>query len=364
MKKLIQFGCLLATAVCFAFNAEAKPLKVNMGYIFTTHHTPFIAAMSESESFEDFGVHLESVVPKQKYDLYHAGKRLARLNIVVSKSGSETSTLFAQNRLDLGLASITAMLTGIDRGNAVKILCPTHVDGMGLVFPKGSKIKGWDEVSAFIESSKQPVKVGYHSPTSAPRMVIEGALRQAGLTVTQDFSQQDADVLLVDLKSTSNLIPALVSKQVDCWVGPAPYPEVAEIKGVGHIGLDLRNLPPQGQWHNFPCCVMAGTERMLAKHPEVVQALVQLMTKSAAWCNEHPAKVAQIMANWIGVPAEAVKRSSIIYTTEPTEHWKQGVDMFLDMLNSMDKFKAKLKDKNLSQIEDVVFDFRFTEKNN
>mgnify|MGYP006290456215 FL=1 len=188
------------------------------------------------------------------------------------------------------------MLTGIDRGNAVKILCPTYVDGMALVFPKGSRMKGWDEVSAFIESSKQPVKVGYHSPTSAPRMVIEGALRQAGLTVTQDFSQQDADVLLVDLKSTSNLIPALVSKQVDCWVGPAPYPEVAEIKGVGHIGLDLRNLPPQGQWHNFPCCVMAGTERMLAKHPEVVQALVQLMTKSVAWCNEHPAKVAQIMA--------------------------------------------------------------------
>jgi hypothetical protein len=30
----------------------------------------------------------------------------------------------------------------------------------------------------------------------------------------------------------------------------------------------------------------------------------------------------------------------------------------------MDKFKTKLKDKNLSQIEDVVFDFRFTEKNN
>jgi NitT/TauT family transport system substrate-binding protein len=70
------------------------------------------------------------------------------------------------------------------------------------------------------------------------------------------------------------------------------------------------------------------------------------------------------MAKWIGVPAEAVQRSSIIYTTEPTEHWKQGVDMFLDMLNSMDKFKTKLKDKNLSQIEDVVFDFRFTEKNN
>ncbi len=361
-----MFGLFMVMAAVLSTGpsmAEEKIPVLNVGYIFTTHHTPFIAAMAKNEEFKEFGVYLRPVVDKLKYELMDGDKPLALFNIIVNKSGSETTTMFAQGNMDMALASGTAIMAGIDQGTPMKMLCPTHVDGMGLVFPPKSTLKGWDQVAEFIKASEQPVKIGYHSPTSAPRIIIEGALMQAGLTVTQDANQQDADVLLVDLKETSNFIPALTSGQIDAWVGPAPHPEVSELKNVGHIALDLRDLPPSGAWHNFPCCVMAARDAIIAEHPEVVGKTVELLARSGQWCNEHKAEEGKIINAWTGAPAEAVEKSTIIYTTAATENWMRGQGTYLDILNGMSKFRGDLKGKSLSEVQDKLFDLRFlTEK--
>lgn len=336
--------------------------KLNFGYIFTTHHTPFIVAMARGEGFKDQGAYLRPLVPKQKYELVAQGKPLAVLDIVVVKSGAETSTLFAQKRLDVGMASVTAIMSGADKGMPLKALCPTHVDGMGLVFPKDTRLKGWEDFLAYIKASKKPVKIGYHSPTSAPRIVFEGALHQAGVKITGDVNDLSAQVLMVDLKATANLIPALVSQQVDACVGPAPFPEVAEVKGVGKIVLDLRDLPPPGFWQNFPCCVMAANQEIISQHPQVLKGLTDLLTLSSDWCNQHKGEVAAITADWIGVPAAAVEKSTIIYTTDPSENWLRGVSIYMDMLNKMDKFKGSLKGKKLDEAKPLLFDFSFVKQ--
>ncbi len=356
---------MVMAAVLFAGQslAEDKLPVLNVGYIFTTHHTPFIAAMAKNEEFKEFGVYLRPVVEKLKYELMDGDTPLALFNVIVNKSGSETTTMFAQGNMDMALASGTAIMAGIDQGTPMKMLCPTHVDGMGLVFPPQSTLKGWDQVAEFIKASEQPVKIGYHSPTSAPRIIIEGALLQAGFKVTQDANQQDADVLLVDLKETSNFIPALTSGQIDAWVGPAPHPEVSELKNVGHIALDLRDLPPSGAWHNFPCCVLAARDAVIAEHPEVVGKTVELLNKAGQWCNEHKADEGRIINAWTGAPAEAVEKSTIIYTTAATENWMRGQGTYLDILNGMNKFRGDLKGKSLSEVQDRLFDFRFLTEN-
>jgi NitT/TauT family transport system substrate-binding protein len=360
------FGLFMVAAAILSAGqsmAEEKLPVLNVGYIFTTHHSPFIVAMAQNEEFREFGVHLRPVVDKLKYELMDGDKPLALFNIIVNKSGSETTTMFAQGNMDIALASGTAIMAGIDQGTSMKMLCPTHVDGMGLVFPPQSTLKGWDQVAEYIKASGQPVKIGYHSPTSAPRIIIEGALQKAGLKVTQDATVQDADVLLVDLKTTSNFIPALTSGQVDAWVGPAPHPEVSELKKVGHIALDLRDLPPAGAWHNFPCCVMAARDAVIAEHPEVLRKTVELLNKSGQWCNDHKAEEGQILAGWTGSPAEAVQKSTIVYTTEPSENWMNGQATYLEILNSMNKFRGELKGKSLAEVEDKLFDFSFLSKN-
>lgn len=357
---LLMISCLNTGP---ALAAKAKLPSLYMGYIFTTHHTPLMVAAIKGEALKGSGAYLAPMVPKQKYTLTaEDGTPLAVINLIVSKNGSETATLFAMNRLDLGLASSTAFMSGIDKGTRAKILCPMHVDGMSMVFPKGSPITGYDDVAAAIKAAKTPFKIGYHSPTSAPRIVFEGALHAAGFTITGNPNDGDADILMVDLKSTANLIPALFSGQVDCWVGPAPHPAVAAYKDAGHIALNSRDLPPKGRWTDFPCCVMGASDRLIATHPDAVQAMTDLMTEACRWSNTHKKETATISAKWIGVPALAVENSPIIYTTDPTTNWLKGEETFLSMLNGMNKFKGQMKGADLTTAAPLLFDFSFVKK--
>lgn len=358
---------ILILVVCWAGGAiqavGANIPSLYMGYVFTTHHTPLIVAAMKGEELKSSGAYFKQMVPKQKYQLISSdGTPLAVINLIVSKSGSETATLFAMNRMDIGLASSTAFMSGIDKGTPMKILCPLHVDGMSLVFPADSKVNGYQDVAAAIKASPTPFKIGYHSPTSAPRVVFEGALHKAGFVITGNPNDADADILMVDLKSTANLIPSLLSKQVDCWVGPAPHPSVAEFRKAGHIGLDSKHLPPQNEWVDFPCCVMGASQKMINENPEVVQAMTDLMTGATTWSNSNKSDAAKISAEWIGVPAKAIEKSTIVYTTDPTQNWLNGEGTFISMLNSMNKFKGQMKDKDLAAATPLLFDFTFVNK--
>ena len=139
-------------SIASAWAVDNATPRLYLGYVFTTHHTPLMAAVDQGEAFKASGGWLKPMVERQKYELLDRdAKSLAVINLIVSKSGSETATLFAQGRMDLGLASSTAFISGIDKGTAMKILCPLHVDGMGMVFPKDSQLSGWNDVYAYIK---------------------------------------------------------------------------------------------------------------------------------------------------------------------------------------------------------------------
>jgi len=353
---------ILASSTCLIAAAEKPVPTLRVGYINTTHHIPFVAAMEMGEKFKGSGVYLKKKIEKEKYELYSNGKKLANLDIILNKSGSETATMFAMKRLDLALASTTAIMSGIDKGTRVKMLCPTHVDGIGFVVPKNSPISTWEAFISYAKNAKRPIPVGYHSPTSAPKIILENALTNAGIKVTENPTNSSANVLLMDLKSTSNFIPALTSKQVEALVAPSPFPEVAQVKGVGKIVTDLRDLPPKGHWRNFPCCVMAAREETISDHPEQLAAMVKLMAASAEWCNAHRNEVAAISEKWMGTPAEAVKKSTIVYTIKPSKNWMKGIDTYMAMLNKLGDFTGRLAGKALKNAKDLLFDFRFLPK--
>ncbi|WP_308775167.1 ABC transporter substrate-binding protein [uncultured Bilophila sp.] len=345
---------LAALGLMGTASAELPAFKT--GFIFTTHHSPFLVAASKGEAFKDQGVYLKPLVERESYELVKDGKPVAILDLVVSKSGSETATLFAQKHLDMGIASITAIMAGIDKGTPMKIICPLQTEGMALVAPKDSPLTGWDSLMKRVKDAKEPVKIGFHSPTSAPKIVLEGALTQAGLKVTLDPSDMDADVLLVDLKETSNLLASLTAGQVDAVVGPSPFPEVAQTKGIGKVLVNLADLPPAGQWANFPCCVGVASEDMLKNHPDVVSAFVELIKRTNKWCNEHQQEAGEIAAKWIGLPPEAGRMSTLVFVNEFNENWLRGAGSYLDILNGMHKFNGALKGKSIEQAKPLLID--------
>lgn len=355
---------LLSTALLtlpLALSANAAELPAfKTGFIFTTHHAPFMIAAAKGEGFKEQGVYLKPLVPRESYELVVSDKNgdrpVAVLDLVVAKSGAETATLFAQKHMDLGIASITAIMAGVDKGTPMKIVCPMQTEGMALVAPVKSSLKDWDSLAERIKSAKEPVRIGFHSPTSAPKIVLEGALTKAGFKVTLNPSDQTAQVLLVDLKETSNLLAALSAGQVDAVVGPSPFPEVAQTRGVGKVVVELGKMPPQGEWANFPCCVAVASEDIMAKHPDVVRAFVELLTRSNAWCNAHPQEAGALAAAWIGLPEEAGRKSTLVFVNDFNESWMRGASAYLDILNGMNKFSGSLKGKKITEAAPLMID--------
>lgn len=376
MRKKITFAISMLLMICLALVGcgqaqdttsqapEEKVPTINLGYVFTNHQTPLLVAAVKGETFKDMGSYLKPVIPKEKYELISNGEKVADINFVVTKSGSEITTLLAQKHVDVALGSVTAFMHGVDQKTPIKVLSPIQTEGMGLVVSKDSNINDWDSFAAYVKEAKQPVKIGYHSPTSGPKIVFEGALEKAGISVTQDPNDLKAEILLVDLKSTSNLNPALTSGQVDGWVGPSPYPEVAATEGIGKIAFELRNLPPEGHWHDFPCCVVGAHQEIIDAHPAAMQALVEMIHKVSDWCNANKEEAATITAEWIGISAEAAKASNIVYTTTPTAEWEKGADTYIMILNEMNKFNGDLKGKTYAEVKAALTDFSFAEKVN
>lgn len=363
MKKI--FALVLAVVAVFsaaqAFAADVPTLRV--AYSLSTHHEPFMVAMARGDKFKDYGVWLEPVVAKEKFDLYADGKKIARLNVVVSKNSAETTSLFAQKHLDLCVNSFPAMLTGIDRGTPIKVLAPMQADAIAMVARNDINVKGWDAFQEYVKKSKRPVLVGYHSPTSAPKIVFEGAMDKVGLRLTGDANatKEDADILMVDLKNQANVIPSMVANQVEFAVVPAPTPEVIEAKKQGHVVLQMKELPPKGEWESFPCCCVAGLEDVVKQYPEAVGNYVRLITAASDWCQKNKKDGASIAADWLGIDGKIIENSEIEFSTKVTPTWFKNAERYPDMLNRLGQLSGALKDKKLADVSGLVFDFSFTE---
>ena len=358
----ILFSKILAIAFVLALTVAAQAAdlpRLKVGYIFTTNHTPLMAAMGMGEKLTVDGMWMQPLVPKEKYQLMKNGKAVAVLDIVVIKSGSETATLFAQKQLDIGLASITAIMAGIDKNIPIKIVSPLVLASGGVVVSNDVPAKTWPEFIAYIKASSKPVNIGYHSPSSSPIIILESALKSEGISYTSNPLDQKAQVVLVDLKGMSNLIPALSSKQVDAVVGPEPFPQTAVGKGAGCDISMLRNLPPEKKWTDYPCCVIAAREETIAEHPDLVRDFVRLMAGAGQWCNEDTQRAGILGSSWIGLPEEIGKNSNLRFLQSFTEGWKDGADGYLSELNKAGYFKGALKDKTFKQAEGILVDPQF-----
>jgi len=370
MLGLMLAGMMLVTSACTSGGAQEKAEGENkevptitMSWGNELHTGIMHVPLKKVDEFKKTGVYLNPL-SDQQFELYKDDKKLALVNFVPTKGGSEAATLMGQGHLDAAVCSNTAMLSAYDSGTDVKILCPIQTDGIGLVFGPDKNFYGWEDVKKYIESSSVPVRLGYHSPVSGPRIVLESVLTSEGFKVTEDPNDSTADVLLVDLKGTANLIPSLSSNQVDGWVGPSHYPEAAEYEKLGKIVLNLKDFPPAGQWENFPCCVFAARQEVIEKNPEVFEAMVQLITEDAKYCMEHKDEVDKIMAEVVGIPEEAIKTSQIQYTTNPTEKWQDGIRIYYEAIDKMGKFSGELKNKSFDEVKEKVFNFEYANKAN
>ena len=371
LKNRIVFSCALLLivtlfAACNRGGDEASGTKelptIKIGYIFTTNHTPLIVALSRGDDYSAGGYSFSPIVPKEVYEFRKEGKPIANVEIVVAKSGSEVGTLIAQGHLDMSLGSITAIIAAIDKDVPMKIVAPLVLVSGGMVVPADSPVNDWPSFVNMLRQSKTPVNIGYHSPTSAPVIITESSLLSEGVKTSRDPNDRNANAIMVDLRETANMIPALVSRQVDAVVGPAPFPQNAVHSGVGKFISELRDMTPEGKWSNYPCCVVVAGTEMISKNPELVRDFVAFITASSLWSNEHGIEAGETAAAWLGMEAEVGRTLNHRFVAEFSDAWKESAAGYMEVLEQGGNFNGILKGKTFKEAEDRIIDSRFIGK--
>lgn len=334
--------------------------EINMVWAKNMHTGIPYLPIYRPEEFKEKGIYLNKL-SEDRFELIEDGKKVAIINQIPLKSGT-SDALMIQGQLDVAIGSNLSTIISIDQGLEAKILSPLQTGGMCLVFPPDSDIYGWEEVKKHILSSEEPFKIGYHPPIAAPRIVFEHALREQGIKITEDATDYDADVLLVDLKGGGNFLPSLEGGHVDAWVSTTPTPELAEAGGLGKVVLKLEDYPPAGKWKDSPCCVFSATDVAIEKYPKQLKALIRLLNESCNYFETNREDAVKILGEVTGAGEEVVSLSNVKYSTEPSEEWIGAITVYVEALNKMDKLSGKLAGKSFEEVSKEVFDFRFLEE--
>ena len=360
MKKYLALFMGMIMSATIAQAAQAAPNNIptiTIGWANELHTGNAQLTKMIPEVFADNPVHLKPISSSQ-FELIKDGEVIAYVNHVQTKGAAESATLMSQGHMQMAYCSSTALITAYDAGTDVKILCPIQSDGVAIAASIRQPYNTFEELVAYAKKANRPVVAGYHSAVSSPRIVLEYALKDAGLKVTENPADYSADVLMIDLKGLANLVPSLASGQADLWAGPAPNPQNAVAMGVGKIIATLNDLP-DGKWVNFPCCTFNVLQSTIDQYPEIVAAMAQVTYDIMDYAQNHKDEIAPYMSQFVGLEESVLKQHNIVYTTAPDAQFVNGMETYFDAMKGMGKITGRLADKSFDEVLNLVFDFSF-----
>ncbi|RKX70127.1 nitrate ABC transporter substrate-binding protein [candidate division WOR-3 bacterium] len=352
----MRYLILLLIAITGAIG-DVPVLKV--GYVGHDHQSAlYVACLEWERTKADCGTYLKEVTPKKHYELIKDGQKIADVELMLCGGGSKMPTMMAQGHFEVGFGGVAAVAFFTDKGSPMKIISPLHTKGDMLVLQPDNPISSWEEFVAWVRKEKRPIRIGFKNPVAVAKLIFERALEEEGLTYTSDKSDQTKDVLMILLKGEKNLVPGLQNKIIDGYVSNNPWCAIAESKGVGKIVADLNELPP-GIWKDHPCCCIAATDEAMKNKKEIIKEFLKLIILATQYANEDPEMHAQDASKWIGTSLEVERKSlpTSGFTTNPTEKWKNSMQVWIDEMNRLGKLKGKLKGKKGEEVEAILYDF-------
>ncbi len=362
MKQIL--GSIFAFILLFIGCAPTEVPVLKVGYVGHDHQSALYVACLESQRTKtDCGVYLKEIEPKKHYELIKNNKKIADVELILCGGGSKMPTMMSQGTFEVGFGGVAAVAFFTDKGAPMKIISPLHTKGDMLVLQPDNPVNSWKEFVAWVKKEKKPVRIGFKNPVAVAKLIFERALEAEGLTYTSDKSDRKKDVLMVLLKGEKNLVPGLQNKIIDGYVSNNPWCAIAESKGIGKIVADLNDLPP-GIWKDHPCCCIAATDSAMVNKKEVIEEFLKLIILATQYANEDPEMHARDASKWIGTSLEVEKKSlpTSGFTTNPTEKWKQSMQVWIDEMTRLGKLKGKLKGKNGKEVENILYDFSLLNK--
>jgi ABC-type nitrate/sulfonate/bicarbonate transport system substrate-binding protein len=179
-----------------------------------------------------------------------------------------------------------------------------------------------------------------------------------------------AEVELLFCKGQSILPVLLTTGQIDGYVAWQPYLALAEKSDIGRVVALSSDFPPDGAWHNHPCCVLVASNDILQNYPDMAMAVSAVLLCGDDFAKEHPQALPVITADWLMGDEDYLLGSHIIspvslfngslstfvFSSHANEEWNGSaqilVDRMRDILNTIDSPQHNGSETKLSEFMD------------
>lgn len=337
---------------------------IKFGWVKQDHHTALFVAAKEWQYFRDtYGIYLEEVRPKQLYHLYKDNTLLSEVEFIETLGASNMPKNMAQGQFQMGMGGHPAVTFFVDNEAELRITSPLHSEGAALVVKPDFPAENWDEFVAYAKEATEQIRIGYKSPAAVHPLIMQRALQYEEVSFTEDASNIDAKILMINMKSAGNLIPGLTDNILDGFVVNQPQPALAEFNGIGKIIAELQTLPPPGWWEGHPCCITAARDDFIADYFDVGTTMLQTIALATKFINTNFDRATEIASDWLGTPLEVeqISMPNSQYSMEATEEWFNGGRTWLQAMKDLGRISGLLLDKSVEDAEALMYDFSMLE---
>ena len=190
---------------------------------------------------------------------------------------------------------------------------------------------------------------------------------------SEKMNKTDKEIPEVELlfcKGQSILPVLLTTGQIDGYVAWQPYLALAEKSGIGKVVALSRDFPPDGTWHNHPCCVLVASNDILQNYPDIAMGVSAILLSGGDFAKEHPEALAEITADWLMgdevyllgshtiSPVSLFNRSlsTSEFSSQVNGKWNDSAQILIermgDILNTIDGAKHNGSETKLSKFMD------------
>ncbi len=301
------------------------------------HHAALFVAASNSQILRESGqLYLAEIKPKSSYYLMWQDERRALIHISPSAGADILVRKLQENHFDLIFGGVAAMLDAMDHGAQFRIVAPAMTDGAGLVMRSSLQVQEWSSLVRLLKQrgASEPVRIGYKGSKSVHNLIFQDILRNANIPFGKTVRDAGKRLVLVNMFSSENLLPALEAGQLDGIVVNQPLLAKAVLSGHGKLTGLFADLPPKGKWSGHPCCAIAASEQSIRNGGEIITDLLTLFARAVILIGQRPQLVQQQVSQWLGenVDVERISMPTIHYQYEFSEKWERGMAGWIQVM--------------------------------
>jgi NitT/TauT family transport system substrate-binding protein len=204
------------------------------------------------------------------------GEGFSELQYVQKDGTVAKQQALAAGEVDLTLHFSAPLLTLIDAGDPIVILAGVHVGCFELI--------GTERVHSIRDLRGKTVAV--HGLGSAEHIFLASMTAYVGLDPRQDIHWVTYPV--------TEAIRLLVEGKIDAFLGFPPFPQAVRTQQIGHVVV---NSSVDRPWSQYLCCMVAGNQEFVRKHPVATKRALRAILKATDICAFEPDRVAQFLAD-------------------------------------------------------------------